>query len=164
MKFYQFIWSQRNMRWRHFYGRTTEFASAKAAQQTHDVSTTSPQRHDVASTLSRRCIHVMCPLGVFYTHWHVVPRYTITNFKSNASVCKKTYLLMCAPNEDVCEDVCAQWRCVRPTKMCAPSEGVCAHEGVIWVFVFYMKKLCIFLSKMRPVKIGLNIFHSEVSI
>ena len=32
-------------------------------QQAHDVNTTSPQRHDVASTLNRRCINVMCPPG-----------------------------------------------------------------------------------------------------
>ena len=33
---------------------------------THDVYTTSPQRQDVASTLRRRCINVMCQLGWFH--------------------------------------------------------------------------------------------------
>ena len=39
----------------------------------HNVASTSMQRHDVASMLSRRCINVMCPLGIgglhqFYSH------------------------------------------------------------------------------------------------
>ena len=29
----------------------------------YNVGSTSMQRHDVASTLRRRCINVMCPLG-----------------------------------------------------------------------------------------------------
>ena len=36
----------------------------ETAQQAHDVNTTSPQHHDVASMLSQRCINVMCLLGV----------------------------------------------------------------------------------------------------
>ena len=43
--------------------RHLPLSSALSSQQTHDVYTTSPQRHDVASTLRRRCINVMCPLG-----------------------------------------------------------------------------------------------------
>ena len=31
----------------------------------YNVGSTSMQRHDVASTLRRRCIKVMCPLGNF---------------------------------------------------------------------------------------------------
>ena len=32
----------------------------------YNVGSTSMQRHDVASTLRRRCIYVMCPLGKYY--------------------------------------------------------------------------------------------------
>ena len=38
------------------------FLHADNAQRAHDVYTTSTQRHDIASTLRRRCINVMCPL------------------------------------------------------------------------------------------------------
>ena len=33
----------------------------------HNVASTSMERHDVASRLRRRCINVMCPLGLFYS-------------------------------------------------------------------------------------------------
>ena len=36
-------------------------------QRAHDVNITSPQRHDVASTLRRRCIYVMCLPGLILT-------------------------------------------------------------------------------------------------
>ena len=32
----------------------------------YNVGSTSMQRHDVASTLKRRCIYVICPLGLLY--------------------------------------------------------------------------------------------------
>ena len=40
-----------------------EFSGVLKAQRTHDVNITSMQRHDVASTLRRRYIYVMCLPG-----------------------------------------------------------------------------------------------------
>ena len=37
---------------------------SQGTQQAHDVNTTSPQRRYNVMTLSRRCINVMCPLGM----------------------------------------------------------------------------------------------------
>ena len=64
----------------------------QASQRTHDVYTTSPRRRwDVASTLRRRCINVMCPLGsdsghslkyffsIFNTDW-LVTKYIFQPF------------------------------------------------------------------------------------
>ena len=39
-------------------------------QRAHDVYTTSMQRHDVASTLRRHCIDVMCLLGMCFIVLH----------------------------------------------------------------------------------------------
>ena len=38
----------------------------------YNVISTSMQRHDVASTLRRRCIDVMCPLGGSLSHLELI--------------------------------------------------------------------------------------------
>ena len=55
----------------------------KYSQRSHlyNVISTSMQRHDVASTLRRRCIDVMCLLGLnILTPYHTCPKWILQEF------------------------------------------------------------------------------------
>ena len=55
-----------------------------------NVASTSMQRHDVASTLRRRCINVMCPLGRFAAGIFLLPYLFI--YSGNIKICTYPYI------------------------------------------------------------------------
>ena len=100
------------------------------------------QRHDVASTLMRRCINVMCPLGIHrgstlamepQRTFAIEPQHTFAIEPER----EKTYLLKCAPNND--KSVCPSTQ--------SDQSLLSPHEETLHPW----------LSKMRPGKILISL-------